>query len=191
AQHDGAGDAVVDAALVAVPDERRYGEAEQQRADHDREEVGPVRPYRGDAHAEQAHAERGPDGADEQDVLYGEGGEADPGGARRVGAEQPAGDRPDADQPVDEERAGPAPEPGDRALAVLGQAQPLPRVSKVGARGPDTADPRLCPPRLPRLTAHAPTVSAAGAGSSPGAPGARPMCPAGSARSGSPRPAAG
>src|SRR5690606_12292062 len=119
AQHDGAGDAVVDAALVAVPDERRYGEAEQQRADHDRKEVGPVRPYRGDAHAEQAHAERGPDGADEQDVLYGEGGEADPGGARRVGAEQPAGDRPDADQPVDEERAEPAPEPGDRALAVL------------------------------------------------------------------------
>jgi len=124
---DRAGDLVVEAALVRVPDQRGNGHAEQHRS-HDRPpETGAFAGDRDQPQAEQPVA----DAAAERGQLHGLQEDEDPQNHETVvvqeGVSPDQAGQADGDGPVDHERREAPAHPPHRVRSDPGQAEALPR----------------------------------------------------------------
>lgn len=107
----GAGEPVVQSAPVAVPDEGRYGQAQQRAAQQGPPEPEPAAALGDDPQTEDTLAGGGADRPDGEDVQDEEHAERVIGGALRVACEEAVRDE-HAQRPVEEQRAEAPPEGG-------------------------------------------------------------------------------
>ena len=155
--HDGVGRPVVQPAQIAIGDERRHDEQQQNGAHQGpaQPDRAAVYPYHPDAQYPLAHGEPGEGG--EQVGLDREDRQRPP--ARVEDGERDQG----AQQPVEQQGQEPAADARDRAAALLRQPEPLPGkgVRVTGFRAPrHAAQPGPSPPPF----CHAPTVPGTDAG---------------------------